>query len=292
MKKLLFVLSLAAFMVSCSKVPAGHVGIKVHLLGGDKGVDSEELGVGRYYIGLNEELYLFPTFQQNYVWTKDDREGSENDESFTFQTKEGMQVGADIGITYSLDPSKISTVFAKYRRGVEEITDTFLRNYVRDSFNEHASTMAVESVYGEGKAELLDSVEKSVREQVANIGIKVEKIYLVNTFRLPDTVTKALNRKIEATQRAQQRENELREAEAEAKKKVAEAEGKAQVQVALAESAAKSILIRAKAEAEANKELSKSLSSELIKYEQVKKWDGVMPKFTGGNSSSFLIDTK
>ena len=43
---------------SCSRVPAGHKGIRVFLLGGDKGVDHEELGVGRYHIGINEELYI------------------------------------------------------------------------------------------------------------------------------------------------------------------------------------------------------------------------------------------
>ncbi|TON81215.1 transposase, partial [Vibrio parahaemolyticus] len=56
-------------MTGCSKITAGHVGIKVNLLGGDKGVQAEEVGVGRYWVGVNEELYSFPTFSQNYVWT-------------------------------------------------------------------------------------------------------------------------------------------------------------------------------------------------------------------------------
>ena len=86
MKKLTNLILLGALALmgtACSKVPSGHVGVKVYLLGGEKGVDSEELGVGRYYIGINEELYLFPTFKQNYVWTADEREGSESNESFT-----------------------------------------------------------------------------------------------------------------------------------------------------------------------------------------------------------------
>ena len=52
---------------SCAKVEAGYVGVRVNLLGGNKGVDSEVLGVGRYWIGWNQELYLFPTFQQTYI---------------------------------------------------------------------------------------------------------------------------------------------------------------------------------------------------------------------------------
>ena len=45
---------LVGSVAACSYVPAGNVGIKVNLLGGDKGVDSEVLGVGRYWIGWNE----------------------------------------------------------------------------------------------------------------------------------------------------------------------------------------------------------------------------------------------
>ena len=97
-------------LAGCSKVPAGNVGIKVYLLGKSKGVDTEVLPVGCYWIGVNEELYLFPTFQQNYVWTKSPNEGSKNDESLTFQTIEGMSVNADVGISYHLDPNLIPNV--------------------------------------------------------------------------------------------------------------------------------------------------------------------------------------
>ncbi|WP_219622928.1 SPFH domain-containing protein, partial [Vibrio parahaemolyticus] len=126
-------------MTGCSKITAGHVGIKVNLLGGDKGVQAEEVGVGRYWVGVNEELYSFPTFSQNYVWTASETEGSENDESISFQTIEGLAVNADVGITYRIDPTKVSKIFEKYRRGVDEITDVYLRNMVRDALVEKAS---------------------------------------------------------------------------------------------------------------------------------------------------------
>ena len=95
-------------LVGCSKVPVGNVGIKVYLLGSAKGVSNEEvLGVGRYYIGWNEELYLFPTFTQNYNFDK----AGQYDESITFQTSQGLSVNADVGISYSLEPSKIHVLF-------------------------------------------------------------------------------------------------------------------------------------------------------------------------------------
>ncbi len=70
----------------------------------------------------------------------------------------------------------------------------------------------------------------------------------------------------------------MQQAHAEAAKKIAEAEGDAQ-----------SILTRAKAQATSNQILSQSLTSELVEYNKWNRWDGVLPKVTGGNS---LIDLK
>jgi regulator of protease activity HflC (stomatin/prohibitin superfamily) len=274
MHKLIKLTLIAGMLLSasaCSKVPAGNVGVKVYLLGTSKGVDTEQLSPGRYWIGINEELFLFPTFTQNYVWTKDITEASPSDESITFQTREGLSVNTDVGVSYSVDPAKASVIFQKYRKGVEEITRVYLRNMVRDAFVTLSSSEPIETVYGVGKAKLVENVLKHVRAQVQDIGIIVEGIYLIGDLRLPPTVITAINAKIEATQKAQQRENEVRQAEAEAKKKVEEAKGQAA-----------SILEVANAQAQANKTIAASLTEELVKYKSIEKWDGVLPKFTGG----------
>lgn len=270
MRNFFAVFMLVVLSFSCSYVPAGHVGIKVNLLGGDKGVDATELPVGRYWIGMNEELYIYPIFQQNYVWAKDAQEGSPNDESITFQSREGLEVNADFGITYSVDPSKVSILFQKYRKGVEEITDGNLRMLVRDALNANASRLDVEELYGEKRNDFIASVQEDVAQVVKPIGINVEKITLIGSFRLPPQVQDAINQKIGATQKAQQRENELREEEANAKKKVAAAQGEAE-----------SILLKAKAQANANRILSESLSERIIQYEMVQKWNGITPTVQG-----------
>jgi hypothetical protein len=51
------------FLTGCTNVPAGYVGVKVYMPGGPKGVDTEVLGTGRYMIGMNEYLFLFPLFK-------------------------------------------------------------------------------------------------------------------------------------------------------------------------------------------------------------------------------------
>ncbi len=267
--KLVFVLSIVLAM-ACSKVPAGYVGVKVNLYGTSKGVQAEELPVGRYWIGVNEELYTFPTFTQNYVWTRSSTEGSPNDESISFQTNEGVVVNTDVGISYHINEKKVTDIFQKYRKGINEITDIYIRNEVRDAMIKVASANTVESMYGLGKNDFIARVDSTVKTQLQPIGIEIEKVYLVGELRLPENIVVALNAKIEATQRAMQRENELKETEAQAKMDIAKAQGVA----------------------EAQRLMQQSLTPELLRKLWIEKWDGHLPTYMTGNETSFLIGNK
>ena len=192
------------------------------------------MGTGRYWIGLNEQLFTFPTFQQNQVWTRDKNEGSQNDDSVTFNTSEGLSVNTDIGLTYSIDPKKVSAIFQKYRKGIGEITSIYMRSMVRDALVTEASSRTMVDIYGKGKSEFISAVQQRVLTQTAELGIIVEKIYLIGELRLPPSVTASINAKIEATQKTSQRENEVAQSMAEADKKLAEAVGIASSQLAIA----------------------------------------------------------
>lgn len=271
MKQIVLSMMLVLGLAACSQtVPAGHVGVKVYMLGGSKGVDHEVLGVGRYWIGYNEQLFTFPTFMQNYTWTASPTEGNTDDESFTFQTKEGLSVNTDIGISYEIDPTKVSLIFQKYRRGLDEITHTFLRNSVRDALNKSASNMLVEDIYGPKKGDLLTAAQNSVQKDVEPVGIKIDKLYLIGAMRLPENVMAALNSKIQATQKAMQSQNEVVQARAEAEKAIAIAHG----------------------EAEANRQKQLSITPALIQYEAVQKWDGVLPNMIGSGTAIPFINVK
>lgn len=287
-KKLLLCFGLASVVMlsGCSKVPVGNVGVKVYLLGGDKGVDHEVLGAGKYYIGMNEELYLFPTFSQNYVWDK----AGTKDESLTFGTSEGLSIGADLGITYSIQPDKVAVVFQKYRKGVDEITEIYLRNMVRDALVTSASKRGVESIYGVGKADLIAEVEDTVRAQVKDIGIIVERVYWVGDLRLPDSVTKSINAKIQATQISMQRENEVKTAEAQAAIEVAQAKGQAEAKLTNARAEAESLRIQNAALHESRDilELRRIEVSKLA----AEKWNGVLPTHMIPSSAVPFIDVK
>lgn len=268
----------------CSTVPAGYAGVKVYLLGSSKG-DIELVSSGRHWIGFNEELHLFPLFKQTYSFTQSKTEGSVTDESFTFQTAEGMSVNADIGVALRINKDKATAIFQAYRKGIDEIIHQFLRNEIRAALNNASSKYKVEYVYGEGKNKLMIEATQAVRAKMDPQGILVEDLFTLGDFRLPTHVVTALNAKITATQLAEKSENELRQAQAEAKKRVAEAEGSALAKRAIAEG-----------EAKANQVKLSTITEQLIKYETImnermaiEKWNGVTPTtIMGGNVIPFV----
>ena len=265
---------------SCTRVPAGYTGLKINMLGDSKG-GITELPAGKYGVAPNIEYQLFPNFVQTYGWTEGSNPelGSADDEAIRFQTSEGMQFTSDIGISFNIskEPGVAKNLYTSYRRGVDELIDSVLRQAVYKSFMTHGSEYAADSIIGDGKNTLIKSVQDDVTALFAPQGIEIISVSWLSSPRPPQEMINALNEKVKATQLAVQKENELRTAEAEAAKTVAKAKGDADA-----------ILVAATAQAEANKKLSASLTPQLIEMERIKAWNGVYPQVVGGNSITDL----
>lgn len=264
-------------------VSPGYVGVVVNLWGDEKGVQSQEKGVGYHIIPPWKQLYVFPVFEQNFTWERPE-------DVYHFQTKEGLPMSAKMGVTFHLEEDKVHLLFCKYRRGMDEITHVFVHNNIRDAINMHASRFGIEDLYSTSKEEFFRDVQNEVAESLKGVGIRITRIYLIGNLIFPESVASALNQKIEATQRAQQRENELREAEAQAKKSVAEKEGEARSIRIMAEAQAAKIEVEARAQANANLALAKSLTPELVQSQKIQKWNGILPQYVGVNSAMPFID--
>lgn len=253
-------------IAACSRVGNGEVGVRYHTLSSDRGVEQTPLGMGWYLTGPGTGIETFPTFAQTRTWTY------QNNEALAFADNEGLPVTAEMGITYQVDPQKAPYLYSRYRRGIDEITDTFVHNIVRSVLIEQASHMPVSDIYGAGRTKLLNSVQTELQRQLAPQGIEVQNMYWVGELGLPDSVKESIKMKVQAVQKAQQIENEVAQSQAEAQKAVAVAEG-----------AAKARLTQANAEAEANKEIAQSISPTLVEYMKVKAWNGQLPKVSGGS---------
>lgn len=266
-------------MVGCEKVPAGNVGVKFNLYGSDKGVDSVELPPGRYFINpWSQEITNFPTFTQTRVWCSPPKEG-DPDETVQFNTAEGSQLAACIGITYHVDPTKVTKLFQTWRKGIDEITDTYLHNMVRNSLVNRAAPMSVEQVYGSQKSVLLQAIKTEVKSQAAPVGIIVDELYWVGPFGLPKGIQDGINAKVRSTQMAEQRNNEIAQAKAEASKIEAEATGKANAALTIATAEATAIKLRGDALRD---------NPGVAQLNAIEKWDGHLPQYQLGGTTPFI----
>jgi regulator of protease activity HflC (stomatin/prohibitin superfamily) len=160
-----------------------------HKLGSDKGV-GEVVGVGRYWTGMNTTLYTFPTFKQMKTY----------DEPFLFQMSDGTTIGYHIGMSYLVEPDKVATIFQTYRKGVDDITDTDMRQKIADSLNRLASRMTTDKFIDGGKSEMLDEALSDIKEQMAPVGIQVLSLSYQGRPEYPANVIASINAKVTANQ--------------------------------------------------------------------------------------------
>ena len=157
-RPILLVLCAAALAAAgCTKVEPGYAGVRVNLYGSQRGVSSLPLVTGRvWYNPMTEEIYQFPTYMQNVVWTRSVTEGRAFDESFTANSREGVPFNFDVGVSYQMEADKVPSIFLKFREDAHTLTTVYVRNQVRDAFSIEASKMAIMDIVGPGKPHLLD----------------------------------------------------------------------------------------------------------------------------------------
>lgn len=272
LKKILIGLALASsvMLAGCSpaKVPVGNTAVIVNMMGDNKGVQPTEAGVGWKWLTWNEELFLFPTFNQNF-----------NINGVKGQDKDGMVVGLPLGVTLRAADGAAPLLYKTYRKSMDEIIGVNVPQVVRDAVNAESSKVTAETMYGPSKEDFIKRIQTRVQDHFASRGIVVENLYLTGQIDLPGPVVEALNRKIEATQKAQQRENELRQTQAEAAKEVAAAEGAKTAAILRAEGEAQALNIKGAA-------LSKNPG--VVELNAIDKWDGKLPTYNGGGALPFI----
>jgi regulator of protease activity HflC (stomatin/prohibitin superfamily) len=252
-----FFLLIFLFM-SCERIDAGHVGVKVNLYGDNKGVsDVTEVTGMVFYNPITHNIYEFPTFIQHKEYT--------GDNSFIVNSKDGSEFHVSPIINYSVQRDKVPSIFAKYRRSLEQIEEGFLKTAVFDAFRLATNKYTADELIG-NRQQFEVEVRKILEGQLLREGFVVNQF--TSNLLYPETFKKAIEAKNNAVQGALMAENKVKQAEAEAKIKVATAEGNAQA-----------MLTSAKAEAEANRMKQQTLTPMLLQLEWVNKWDGKLPVY-------------
>ena len=85
-----------------------------------------------------------------------------------------------------------------------------MRTWIKNAVNKSASIFEVDKLYWPEKEKFRLSVLENLKADLDHKWVIVNNIYFVNEMELPTEVRSRINAKIEATQNAMQKENELR----------------------------------------------------------------------------------
>lgn len=294
MSKLLTVCMLLV-LCACERVSVGNVGLLINTAGDARGVQHAPTVSGWvWYNPFTQDVIEFSTIVQTVIWA--------DKEALNFGSVEGINISADVSMSFRVDPAKAPTLYAKYRQtDLDVFAHGFLRNQVKDGLNEIASKMPVTKIYGEGKADLLHHAHEFLIKRLLPDGIIVDQLTFNSHLRLPANVQNSINQSIAQTQDAERARYRVAQIQAEAQQAVAKAKGEGEAKqtaadadaystLKRAESQAKANLLIAGAQADSNKLVRESLTPSLIDYEKVKRWDGKLPMFGAGQQS--IVDLR
>ena len=287
MGAILLLLVLGVFLVRVTRIEAGHVGVEINLAGKQRGASEIPIRTGWVvYSPLSTQIIEFPTYVQTVKWTKDINEGHPVNEEMGFNSKEGMEIFVDVSMSYAIEPTKVPDFYVKYRvDDMDRFTHGILRDVVRNTLNEVASTYVVEDIYGEKKAEFLRKVQTMIEQKMSPVGVSVQQFGFIGAPRVPSVIAAAITAKAQAIQQAERARNELATTQAEAAKKIAESEGEA-----------KSMVTRAQGEADANRIRQNSLTPQLLELRRIEnnralidKWNGQLPTVQTGQGGGGML---
>ena len=176
-------------------------------------------------------------------------------------SKDLQDIKTTIAINYHIVPGKVNIVYKEYAKTPKEAEDIIIGPKVQEIVK------AVVSQYN--TLELIsqrEMVRAKIQTELTKIVLKyhivLDELSIVN-FAFSDGFTQSIERKQIAEQDAITAQKKLEQIKFEAEQLIAQAKG----------------------EAESNRLKQITLTSMLIEWEKVKKWNGVLPQVTGSNGS-------
>lgn len=250
------------------KIDAGNVGIKINMIGTDKGVSDVTSVTGIvWYNSWSTKIIEFPTYTQSADY-----------DPFVITTKDAAEFKVDPKLNYSISEITAPKIYRTYRIPLKQIEAGFLKNTIYDAYRIVANSYTSDSVMSNREG-FETRVQNVLTSQMQAGGFTFQQ--LTSALTPPPSLRQMIDEKNASIQARLKAENMAKQAEAEAKVTVATAEGEA-----------KATLIKAKAEADANKLRQLSLTPMLIQQQWIEKWSGQLSTTTFGGNQPVMFNLK
>ncbi len=179
-------------------------------------------------------------------------------------------VQADISINYSLEESKVDSIF-KTLGDHEMVWQRIIAPNLQETVKAVTAQFSADELITK-RSMVSQNISTSIKERVESYGVNIKNIN-IEDFRFSDTFTESVEAKVRAEQDALRAQNELKKVQFEAEQK----------------------LTQAKAEAEGLRIQRSAISEQVLKLREIEakkaaieKWDGKLPNYMLGDTVPFL----
>lgn len=245
------------FTVTCmEKIPEGYVGV---VYAPASGVEDELLDRGWKFVEPWKQVRKFTIGQEQLVLTKDERDGSETDESFNVKTSDDATIPVSFEMTYHFDESRIINTYKKFKgMDGEAIVERRVLNVLKARVSEATTTHSLMDIYSGDIATINQEITDHLNESfLEDYGIIVDSASIIDSHP-GKTLQKAIDARVKATQEKQQAKAEQEKVKVEAETAKIKAQNEADIKI-----------MKAEAEAKANRVIAESITEELIKMEEM-----------------------
>jgi regulator of protease activity HflC (stomatin/prohibitin superfamily) len=244
----LFILAWGTFVI----VPAGHRGIVLWWGSVEKRVMGEGFNLK---VPIAERVIKIDVRVRPHPFKEIDA-----------ASKEYQMVKLTGMMNFHIDPAYVNDLYQKVGLDfADKVIDPAFNDFVKEVVPNYPITEILPK-----REEIRKRAMGKLGDNLARYHIIVDDIYFAN-IRFTAEYEKAIEAKQVAQQQVETQRQVLAQREIEAQQKVASAKGEAE-----------SILVVAQGQAKANDALSRSISSILVQYKSIEKWNGILPQVSGG----------
>ena len=176
-----------------------------------------------------------------------------------------QNVSTEVAVNWAINSADAAWIYERLG-GEDQLSTKVISPIVSNAVKAVAAHYNAEALV-EKRDEVRDAVQKQIVAGLHQYKVQVQGVNITD-FKFSPDYAKAIEAKQVAQQRAQQATYDLARIKVQAQQEIAQAQG----------------------QSEAQKLLQTTLTAEIIKLRAVEKWNGVLPKVTGGGAIPFIGD--
>ncbi len=189
-------LPLALWLAALSRtewIPAGHVGL---VYDASSGLRNEVYDPRALFIGLRQQLYVYPTKLQAAIYTQDPTAGENKAaDGILVTTNDNANTTFDVTVVYRVRKENVTKIFNAFGpRPIDELQRTVIRRNVKEAANEVSTQYDLFALMGPKREEASQKLTRLLQNRLGDKGFEVEIAMLGASYPSAEIQSKITSR--------------------------------------------------------------------------------------------------